>query len=80
MIGDITVVSGDDNTKVAFKNCHPFTRPDIKLNDEGLNTCENLDLIMNMYNSIEYSDNILILLLLCIILKDKNKIMTNLGS
>ena len=25
------------------------------LNDEHLNICENLDLIMNMYNLIEYS-------------------------
>ena len=24
--GDIAVVNGNNNTKVAFKNCHPFTR------------------------------------------------------
>ena len=24
--GNITVIGGDDNTKVAFKNCHPFTK------------------------------------------------------
>ena len=29
----------------------------IHLNDEHLDTAENLDLIMNMYNLIEYSDN-----------------------
>ena len=51
--GNITVVGGDDNTKVAFKNCHPFTRSDIKLNDEHLEVSENLDLTMNMYNLIE---------------------------
>ena len=57
MTGDITVNGGDDKTKAAFKNCHPFTKSYIHLNDEHLNTSENLDLIMNMYNLIEYSDN-----------------------
>ena len=57
VIGEIRVAGGDDNTKAASKNCHPFTRSDIQLNDEHLDTCENLDLIMNMYNLIEYSDN-----------------------
>ena len=55
--GDITVAGGDDNTKVAFKNCHPFIRAVIHLNDEHVGTAENLDVIMNMYNLIEYSDN-----------------------
>ena len=55
--GDISVGGGDQNTKAALKNCHPFTRFDIQLNDEHLDTCDNLDLIMNMYNLIEHSDN-----------------------
>ena len=55
--GNMTVVGGDDNTKVAFKNCNPFTRAMIHLGDEHVETAENLDLIMNMYNFIEYSDN-----------------------
>ena len=55
--GDIAVVNGNNNTKVAFKNCHPFTRSVIHLNDEHVDTAENLDLTMNLYNLIEYSDN-----------------------
>ena len=55
--GDIAVRNGNANTKVVFKNCYPFTRSDIQLNNEYLDTCENLDLIMNMYNLIEYFDN-----------------------
>ena len=31
---DIKVQGGNDNTRVAIKNCHPFTRPSFKLNDE----------------------------------------------
>ena len=57
LIGNITVVGGDDNTRLAFKNCHPFTRSVVHLNDEHVNTCENLDIITNMYNLTEYSDN-----------------------
>ena len=55
--GDITVEGGDDNTRAAFTNCHPLTRSVIHLNDEHVETAENLDLVMNMYNLIEYSDN-----------------------
>ena len=57
--GNIAVVGGDNNTNVAFKNCHPFTRSVIHLNDEHVYTAENLDLTMNFYNLIEYSDNYL---------------------
>ena len=55
--GDIAAFGGNANTKVAFKNCHPFTKSEINLNDEHVEDSDNLDLIMNMYNSIEYSDN-----------------------
>ena len=39
------------------KNLHPFTKSVIHLNDQRVESAENLDLIMNMYNLIEYSDN-----------------------
>ena len=56
--GDIEVVTGNDDTNVAFKNCHPFIRAVIHLNDEHVDTAENLDLTMGcLYNLIEYSDN-----------------------
>ena len=55
--GNITVVDGNRNTKVAFKNCAQFTRCVTYINDEHIDTAENLDIIMNMYNLIEYSDN-----------------------
>ena len=54
---DITTTGGDANTKVAFKNCAPFTRCVTHINDEHVETAENLDIIMPMYNLLEYSDN-----------------------
>ena len=55
--GDIAITGGNANTIVAFKNCHPFIKCKIHLNDENVEDSDNLDLIMNMYNLIEYSDN-----------------------
>ena len=57
MTGNIAAVGGNDNTKAAFKNCHPFTKSESHLNDEHVETADNLDLIMDMYNLIEYYDN-----------------------
>ena len=56
--GDITALVGDNNnTNVCFKNCNIFSRYVTHLNDEHVETAENLYLVMNMYNLIEYSDN-----------------------
>ena len=55
--GDNAVTRGNANKNVAFKNCHPFTKCKIHLNDEHIEDFDNLDIIMNMYNLIEYSDN-----------------------
>ena len=42
-----------NNTKVAFKNCHPFIEGKVHLNDTNVDESDNLYLIMNMYNLIE---------------------------
>ena len=55
--GDIKVADVAANTDVAFKNCAAFTRCATHINDEHVETAENSDLIMPMYNLIEYSDN-----------------------
>ena len=47
----------DANTRLAFKNCAPFTKCNLEINDEHVDTAENLDITMPMYNLIEYSDN-----------------------
>ena len=55
--GDIKVTGINADTNVVFKNCAPFTRCVTHINDEHFETPENLDIVMPMYNSIEYSDN-----------------------
>ena len=54
---DIKVAAIAANTNVAFKNCAPFTRCVTHVNDEHVETAENLDIVMLLYNLIEYSDN-----------------------
>ena len=36
--GNIKVQNGNDTTRVAIKNCHPFTRATFKLNNEHVDT------------------------------------------
>ena len=55
--GDITATGGDANTRVAFKNCAPFTKCMTHINDEHLYGANNLDMITPMYNVVEYNDN-----------------------
>ena len=55
--GNITATGGNVNVKVAFKNCAPFRRSVTHINDEHVETVENLDIIMPTYNLLEYSDN-----------------------
>ena len=55
--GDIKVTAIDADANVAFKNSAPFTRCVTHINDEHIDTAENLDIVMNMYNLIEYNDD-----------------------
>ena len=55
--GNKTAIGGDANTIVAFKNCTPFTKCITHINDEHADNADNLDIIMLMYNLIEYNDN-----------------------
>ena len=57
VIGNIKVQNGNDATRVAVKNCHPFIRASIKLNNEQVDAADNLDLTMNLCNMLEYSDS-----------------------
>ena len=55
--GTIRAAAANNNTKLALKNCAPFTKCNLEINDEHVDTSENLDIVMPMYNLIEYSDN-----------------------
>ena len=53
----IRETGGNNNTRLTSKNCAPFTKCNLEINDEHVDTAENLDIVMPMYNLIEYSDN-----------------------
>ena len=63
--GNITVnnTAGADNAannankKVIFKNCVPFTNCISKINNSQIDNVEYIDIVILMYNLIEYSDN-----------------------
>ena len=55
--GTIRGTGGNNNTRLALKNCAPFTKYNLEINDEHVDTAENLNITMPMYNLIEYSDN-----------------------
>ena len=55
--GTIRAAAANANTRLALKNCAPFTKCNLEIHDEHVDTAENLDITMPMYNLIEYSDN-----------------------
>ena len=65
--GRITITgAGDDaaarqlderNKRVTFKTCAPFTKCISRINNTDLDNAQDTDIVMPMYNSIEYSDN-----------------------
>ena len=51
------VAANDINKKLIFKNCAPFTSCISKINNTQIDNAEYIDIVMPMYNLIEYSDN-----------------------
>ena len=57
--------AGEDDAKradkrkkeVIFKNCAPFTNCISNISNTQIDNAENTDIVMLMYNLIEYSDN-----------------------
>ena len=45
------------NKKVIFKSCAPFTNCISEINNTQIDNAEDIDIVMPMYNLIEYSDN-----------------------
>ena len=56
MRGDITTI-GHQATQVAFRSCASFTECVTRIDEITIHDAENLDLVMPMYNLIEYSSN-----------------------
>ena len=55
--GTIRADAANNATILALKNCAPFTKCNLEINDEHVDTAKNLDITMARYNLIEYSDN-----------------------
>ena len=55
IVGTIRAAAANANTRLALKNCAPFTKCNLEINDKHADTVENLDIAMP--NLIEYSDN-----------------------
>ena len=65
--GKITItVAGDDaaarqaderDKGVTFKNCTPFTKCISRINNTDIDNAHDIDIVMPIYNLIEYSDN-----------------------
>ena len=65
--GTITIAGhGDDdaatlfderNKGVIFKNCTPFTKCISRINGADIDNAQDIDIVIAMYNLIEYSDN-----------------------
>ena len=49
--------ANNSNKKVIFKNCASFTNCISKINNTQIDNAEYIDIVMPMYNLIEYSDN-----------------------
>ena len=55
---NVAAREADERDKgVAFKNCAPFTSCKSDINNVEIDYCQDIDIIMPMYNLIEYSDN-----------------------
>ena len=67
LIGTITITAAGDDAAarqadqrdkgVVFKNCAPFTNCISEINNTQVDNAKDIDIVMPMYNLIEYSDN-----------------------
>ena len=49
--------ANNTNKKVIFKNCAPFTNCISEINNTQIDYAKDIDIVMSMYNLIEYSDH-----------------------
>ena len=49
--------ANNTNKKVIFKTCAPFTNCISEINNIQIDNAKDIDIVMYMYNLIEYSDN-----------------------
>ena len=69
VMGTITIIGAEDDDAAkqadkrdkgaTFKNCAPFTKCISRINNADIDNAQDIDIVMPMYNLIEYSDNYL---------------------
>ena len=53
---DAAARQADERDKgVAFKNCAPFTNCISEINNTQIDNCKDIDILMSLYNLLEYS-------------------------
>ena len=57
-VGDDVAKRLDERNKgIIFKNCAPFTKWISRINNTDIDNAQDIDIVMLMYNLIEYSNN-----------------------
>ena len=59
--GNFNVAGGNNNANVAFKNCSPFRKCGIGINETFIDEAERINITMSMYNLLNIAIIILIL-------------------
>ena len=52
----VPITANNTNKKVVFKNYAPFTNCVSEINNTQVDDVQDIDTVMHMHNSIEYSD------------------------
>ena len=47
----------EQNKDVTFKNCVPYTKCISRINNTDIDNAQDIDIVMPMYNLVEYSNN-----------------------
>ena len=55
--GNIAMARGNNNTKLAFKNCAPFKNCRTEINETFIDEAEHINITLPMHNLMEHSDN-----------------------
>ena len=56
-VSALTAGGGNNGIEVVFKNCAPFTDCISEKNNTQIDNAKDIDVVMLMYNLMEYSDN-----------------------
>ena len=57
-VNNTAAADSDSNTKVIFRSCTPFANCISQFKNTQVDNAKDIDIVMPMYNLIEYNDNI----------------------